>query len=503
MMATTSLLALFLFNILKKFDLSLFYCEYSPKHQARVCAILTLIVVGYGFYFSYYTIINHYHFATAVYDFGSYQNSFVNTLHGNFMKVSYMNYNGRLVFRDHCDFILLAYLPFFYLIPKAETLLTVQAFSIALAAIPLFLFCKDVLKSSFAALIIAAMFLLHPANHCANFYDLHQLSFLPLFIFGMFYFINKKNFFAFTITNFLVLSIKADMFVILLFLSVFIYLNNKKDLKYAVFCFLAGTLYGAAFYFFLSKWLLGSFFYHFKGLMTNENGGLSNVIKTLSVEPKLLVTTLLTPDRAFYCCQIFGPLLFVPLLRFKNIPLFIFGLAITLLATNPGFHKIHYQYVWYNIPFIFIGLIYFVRDMQVNRGYIIGQNKVIAFLFAALFATFVYSWQYGAVLNRDRFVGGYTEVNFDFSLQDQNRLIVFDKMIEKIPLEATITADTNLACHLGMHENLKVFAMDHRESEYLVLLDPERIHPQLLEYLESSRGYKVISRGGGFQILKK
>ena len=357
MIATITALSIYAFYIIKKVSIrySLFYKEYSSTYKILSYLILFLLIVGYACYFSYYTIINHYNFGTATFDFGFYQNAFINTLHNHFMAISY---NGNTsVFRDKCEFILLLYLPFFYSFPKAETLLILQSSVIALAALPLFLLSKTILKSTLAAIFIVLIFLLHPANHCANFYDIHQLSFLPLSIFLIFYCLEKKHTLGFILSILLLLTIKVDMFLLLIFLSLFIYFNNK-NLKFSAYCLCASILYGILYVFVLKKWMY-SFFFYYDGVMVNKSGGMEEILKTMITNPMYILNSVLTQDRILYFCQLFGPLIFIPLMRKKNLILFAYGLAITLLATaNQGLHQIYFQYVWYIVPFLFISLIY-------------------------------------------------------------------------------------------------------------------------------------------------
>ena len=385
MITLSFLSAFYVFHIMKHAEFPTIFVLKTDHIAFKIItyAILSLLILGYGFYFSYYTILNHYHFYNQTFDFGFYQSAFVNTLHGHFMSIPY--YNGQSVFRAHCDFIWLLYLPFFYLFPKAETLLILQSFSIALAALPLFLLSYKILKSRTSSLIIAILFLLHPANHTANFYDIHQLCLLPLCVFSFFYFLEIKNSYAFLISIFLLLIIKVDMFLLLLSISFFIYFNNKNDLRFATFAFGISILYTIVYILFLNKWLKVSYYFYYEDIMLDKTGGMGEVIKTILTNPVFILKTLFKEDKLIYFCQLFGPLLFVPLLRRRNYLLFIYGLAITLLATRPGLYDFHFQYVWYIVPFIFIGLIYFLKDIKTNDNRAISKNKMINHV---LFASF-------------------------------------------------------------------------------------------------------------------
>ena len=139
MIVLVSLFSLYLVLIVNKNNVPslLLLKESSNISKIITYVILILLIVGYAWFFSYYTILNHNQLRTQTYDFGFFQNAFVNTLHGHFMGISYPPFNGDSLFRNHLGFIWICYLPFFYFFPKAETLLILQSITIAIAALPL------------------------------------------------------------------------------------------------------------------------------------------------------------------------------------------------------------------------------------------------------------------------------------------------------------------------------------------------------------------------------
>ena len=93
-------------------------------------------------------------------------------------------------------------------------------------------------------------------------------------------------------------------------------------------------------------------------------------------------------------------------------------------------------------------------------------------------------------------------MNFQFTPRDKERLQELDKLLNTVPLDASIGTDTFIIPHLGMHANITVFNLDNIEPEYLIFFDPNMAFPDRLEYLKNKRGYKIIRREGGFQLLK-
>jgi hypothetical protein len=120
----------------------------------------------------------------------------------------------------------------------------------------------------------------------------------------------------------------------------------------------------------------------------------------------------------------------------------------------------------------------------------------------------VYSWQYGAVLNKKYFRGGFHEINFVFSPENKKRLDSLNDFIARIPTDASVCASEFLASHMGDHPNVKRFNDLSPEPssslpEYLLLFDPDQERPDLQEYLKSKKGYRIIGRREGFQLLTR
>lgn len=510
MMNLTIIFALYVYYLLTKYSYDKFPMLTDQNHFFKVSIFLTLCsIIFYTIYFSYYTILNHYQLQTKMYDLGIYQNAFFNTIKGNFMSVSYQSYSGKCLFLDHYDIVYLLYIPFFYIFPKTETILIIQSLSISLAAIPLFLLTKEKLKSNIIAMIITFLFLLHPANHGANFFDMHQLSFLPLFAFFLFYFLEKKNLSSFIIFILLILSIKEDMFILLVFISIFIYFNNKQNVIFAFYCFSISIVYGLILTVFDHYFGTSSHLIYYEGILLDINGGMSELLKTIITNPVFILQGLIKNDKMIYIMQLFAPLAFLSFFHKKNILLLVYGLSITLLSTRNCLYQISFQYVWYIIPLIFIGLNETLKDIKENKlfqkiqeGF---QLKFFPVIIIILFLTLIFSWQYGAVLNRDYFTGGFDKIDFNFDSNDKKRLDVLNKMISMIPKDAAVCASEAIGTHLVNFTNiLRFFDMKSEEMpDYLLLFYPNGERPELVEYLIKEKSYKILYIEDIFQLLKK
>ena len=73
-------------------------------------------------------------------------------------------------------------------------------------------------------------------------------------------------------------------------------------------------------------------------------------------------------------------------------------------------------------------------------------------------------------------------------------------MINRIPADASVATSTCLTPHLLKQSNIQLLDLN-TNTDYILLFDTD--YPKQLAYLKSTRGYKIISQEGGFQLLKK
>ena len=173
--------------------------------------LLAIAIAAYVVYVSFHTIGNHRSLGTAAFDLGIQENTIWNTLHGNFFYSSLMDSHYLGV---HTSLVLLLVVPIYALAPAAETLLVLQALVLGLAALPLYLLAQRILEKNFQALLVALLWLTHPAVGGANFYDFHPIAFSPLFLFTAVYFWWCRRWRPFWISIVLLLSVKEELAII-------------------------------------------------------------------------------------------------------------------------------------------------------------------------------------------------------------------------------------------------------------------------------------------------
>ena len=112
----------------------------------------------------------------------------LDTAHGDFLQVT--NLAGRQTSRlgSHFDPILAAFAPLWLAWPSTDMLVVVQAFAVALGALPVFWLARKHLGSQRAGLGFALAYLLYPATQWLVLNEFHPVAFAcPLLLFAFWY----------------------------------------------------------------------------------------------------------------------------------------------------------------------------------------------------------------------------------------------------------------------------------------------------------------------------
>lgn len=145
--------------------------------------VLGVAVCAYAVLFSYVTILKYLALRSSAYDLGIYnQAMFTATRLGRlFYYTPDLPANpGGSVFGAHFVPLFFVLLPIYALMPRPETLLVIQSFVLALAAVPLYLLGSRVSSRKSTGLLFAMLFLLSPLVEGINWLDFHPEAFVPL-----------------------------------------------------------------------------------------------------------------------------------------------------------------------------------------------------------------------------------------------------------------------------------------------------------------------------------
>jgi uncharacterized membrane protein len=338
----------------------LFRVRLLDKAGLPVTLCLALI---YTVYFSSLCLRKYQAYAYSDFDLAIYQQVLYNTAQGDLF---YSSIRWGVFFKDHLSIILAFLVPFFTLFHEPEFLLVLQSLFIGAGAVPLFLLASKKLNATFGVAFAAAYVLYPPLAH-ANLFEFHPGKLgIPLMIWALYYFFERRfpPFFAF-----LVLAVLC-----------------REDISFAAFLLGFYALWhnwcetGRPFSAGRRKWVLGpavfGFVYivvafkvviphfnpeggyiYFRSLYGKWGSSMVEVVFGVLSNPREVLATIFADAQLKYLFHLFSPTLFLsmfsPLLLFVAAPFF----AANLLSSSPTTYGIYFQYTSSLVPFIFVSAV--------------------------------------------------------------------------------------------------------------------------------------------------
>jgi uncharacterized membrane protein len=449
---------------------------------AKVDAPLLVAAAGacaYAVYFSAITIVNHRNLGTCSFDLGLEDNLMWNLVHGGpiFKSTPFDGPTGTHL-RNHATFFSYVLAPIYWLAPRPETLLVVQAAMMGGAAIPLHLYARRHVPA-WTATLVALLYLFYPPLHGANLYDFHYLPLGVLFLWLVLYAVEARRRVLAVVAAVLALSVREDVAFCLGVLGLFLLLTGAAARAGAA---LAAVGVG---YFLVMK--LGvmphfgtggeSFVNQYSGLVPPEGHGFGSILETIVGNPVFTGSATLDGNKLPYVLQIFVPLLFVPLTRRIALLLVLPGFVFTLLSTGYApLTEISFQYTTYWTAFVFLGVVLALQRRRQPRYDLdaAGPRRQAAMVVGLVAASLACSSAYGAILHRDNVRGGFDRARIagkDTNLIQRARL---DELIAEIPKDARVCASERLVPHVSSREDAYTLRFGVYDADYLLFQMPMR-----------------------------
>lgn len=408
--------------------------------------VVCVAALAYGFINSHYTILTHQRFGTAAFDLGIYDNLMYNAMHGHLFRSPVLfGPAGGNYLAGHAEFAMLLFVPFYALHQGPETLLILQSFLLGLAAIPLYLLATTHLPRGISA-VIAVGYLLFAPLHGPNFYDFHWLPLAIFFYFWLFYAIARRKTWLVVVTVVILLAVREDVAIGVVVVGLFLLLTGERPRLGFILAVTAGV------WFVLDRFVImplaGSWWFQnvYNDLFADGEATFAGVIKTLITNPVYVFTTLERLDKLMYALHMLAPVLFLPLRRLATVVLLFPGFFFTLLSSNyPPVVSIAFQYTTHWIPFLFLGVVVGLVLLTRRAGPHGRQAAVVTF--AVVLGC--HSFCFGALLQHERFTGGFQEIRFTMTPAEKQRYADLRALTAMIPRSASVAATENETPHVS------------------------------------------------------
>ena len=472
----------------------------------------------------------HYTFRTYAWDLGIIAQSLWTTLNSGKMlystlEVPYGNPSGNFL-GVHFSPILLLILPIYALFQSPETLLVLQSFILAIAALPLYWLARDKLQNKLFALAFAIVYLLNPVLHGVNTFDFHLEIFTPAFILFAFYYLDKGKWLK--AVPFIILELTTLEFAPLIILSLGFYFLLKKfkenlskqETRLKIVKKLTPPIIlmaASVFSFYLSLHVIETI----NPLKTGGPPGVwslwgSNVFEVATniiLNPFEAITIMITPlEKPYFILLLFASALFLPLFAPIELIMPLPWLIAALLSDYPPYYQPYFQYSAFVIGQISIAAVYGYRNLFPPHG---GkkldniQEKVILALVTSSILLLAIISPVGIPAFTKRTLRPYS-ISTAFELDHVEKL---HNVIDIIPANASIATIWDIFPHVSqrLHAYFLKWPMDYPVEYILVDLKsptytlgiygpkPNEIVNTIFEHKE----YGVLASMDGILLLQK
>lgn len=443
--------------------------------------ILYVSIMVYTLIFSCITIFRHYAFKTCAWDLGIFTQSLWTTLNGNgffyHTPELFINPSG-CFFGVHFSPILFLVLPLYRIIQTPETLLVLQSFILALAALPIYKLAKEYAGGRIVGLVFAVAYLMFPAIHFVNLYDFHVQAFLPLFFAYTIYYITKENWPRYFLFVFLSLICEEHAAQIVFFIGVYIAWKYKariispikrKNLAEKKLLIPFVTMILSVVWYWFTIWQRNTFFptnpETLKAFLGSGNFAILGAKNPLEI-PVLIVLRPWNAIQAlaydwhlklFYIVLVLGPLAFFSLKAPSALIPTVPWLGFSFLSQAVCHHVLGHQYEAYIVSFIFAAAIFVFRKNFSKKQGLKGVKGSIKKIVVFSLVFFVGASPLGPVVNV--LFPDYTSIY----IGEHERLL--NEVLNMVPSNASILTQDNLFTHVSHRINAYVVPDRFLESE--------------------------------------
>ncbi|HEX6276179.1 MAG TPA: DUF2079 domain-containing protein [Polyangiaceae bacterium] len=478
--------------------------RFAPRVPALVAGGMTL---SFCAYMSYFTVLQHLRLGTMSWDMAIFDNLMWNLIRGEWFKASPVLGPEGSHIQYHATFIAYVFAPFYALYQHPQTLLVLQATLAGLGAIPLYLVARRRLGNGWAALPFVYAYLVHGPLHGPIFYDFHFITTAPFWVGWVIYFFESNRKWLLLLSFFLALLVREEVSASLSMVALFYVLSGQR----ARWALLGGLL--AVLYFVAIKFVVmpmhatgadkQTFSWIFFGLIAPGEEGLTGVVKTIVSNPAFTITTLFEADKLVYFLKTFGPLLLLPVRHRLTWLFFVPAWLFTLLTT--GYAPViatSFQYTSNYTPYLFFAAVVAVSSWTEPEL----KFRRIATMTALVVTATVFSFQHGAIFQRNTFRGGFQLVRFERTPDDKKRYRDLHELIRKIPPRASVCATEWEVSHVSNRPDAFTMRFATWDADYLLAnLDEASWGPSRTNLLAalSTGKYGFIASRGRFALWGK
>lgn len=528
----------------------------EPMPHTRIfwvaMGLVTLLVALFAGYFIFYLTGRHDAFITSAEDLGIMDQAVWNTLHGHMLHMTICNgvsdtncngYQGIPRFAIHFEPILFLISLFYLFWSNPKMLLILQTLIVASGAYPAFWLARLRLRNDLAAVVIALLYLLYPAQQQATVFDFHAVTLTAALLLFTLYFMYTRQTLWLFVFAILSMACKEEIPTVIIFFglwSMLLQQRARSGLALAVLgvCWL-GAVYLAFRIFSPTGHPLLASRYAYLG-----SSPLS-IARAVLLHPRsIFIGHVLEPFHQLYLHILLSPAGNLPWLAPWALVLALPSLAINLLSSEPNQFSGFFQYNAEIVPVLIfatieaMALIIWVAQWAVKLALTGSATPakndtgnqppqrvrranywIHLALLALLMAYVTYSvvqadYTYGALpISSQNFDLFYGATPFSPHFQ-WPQTTAHDKLaqqfINMIPQDASVSAQSHLAPHVSERTQIYLFPYADDRADYIFLDVTGNTYPLFsYQYIHEvkkvlfSGNYGILAAQDGYLLLKR
>lgn len=501
--------------------------------------VVTFLVLLFSGYFILFLTTGHDAYQTHAEDLGIMDQAIWNTLHGSLLHQTICNIvndtncysvSGMTRFAIHFEPILFPISLLYLTWPGPKTLLVIQTLVVASGAFPAFWLARLRLRNEWAAVAIAALYLLYPAQQQAIVFDFHAVTFTAALLLFMLYFMYTRRTAGLIVFAVLAMACKEEIPVVVAFYGLWsiVFQHRWRSGLALVVQAIAWTGLG----------LLVVHFYSPAGhsLLTSRYSYLGNgpvqIARTILFHPVMILKQHVLEHSHFqYFKSLLSPAAYLPLLAPWVLVLALPTLTLNLLSSDQQTYSGLFHYNAEMVPALIFATIEAmvlilwvaqwviahlqqqkVKDVQADSASLpvrirpldrlAQQGLLVVLLGIVLFS----------VVRSDYFFYGRMPFSKGFQWpQISAHTDLARHFIDMIPSTASVSAQSALAPHISQRRSIYLFPYADSQADYVFLDVSSDIYPFFgsrpyiheVKKVLLSGNYGIVAAQDGYLLLKR
>ncbi len=499
--------------------------------------LISLMVLLFSGFFIAYAISRQDAFLTAAEDMGNMDQAVWSIIHGQILHQTICNvvsdtncYSaaGFSRFAIHFEPMLFPVSLLYVVWSSPKTLLVIQTLIVACGAFPAFWLARLRLRNELAAVAIALVYLLYPAQQQATIFEFHAVTFTSsLLLFTLYFMYTRRTawLFVFAILS---MACKEEIPLVIAFFGLWSVIFQQRWRTGLGLVLLAIGWVG------LTLWAYRHFSPTGHPLLASRYAYLGNgpveIIRNFILHPKSLIYQhVLEHSHRLYLRILLAPVGYLPLLAPWILVLAVPSIAINLFSSDPNQYLGIFQYNAEIVPVLifatieaivviiwalhwFINLIHERNEHQKNQP---GEQSLASarsldhWLRPVMLVILIGFVLFNVV--REDYPYGSLPFSRGFSWpQITAHTALAQRFINKIPASASVSAQSSLIPHISERNSIYLFPYQDDSAEYIFLDTTSFYYPlQSLSYINQVKklimggNYGVVAAQDGYLLLKR